>query len=461
MNLLEAFLFVLSFWRPAFISTRLFNTAREYACAIIGRFGDRKTLTNVSISLGQIDTKPSAIYKFFSLLKWSTDDLFNSILQKCLPYFKKGYIVIGVDDSKFKKTGKKTPNTGWHRDPMSPPFHVNLMRGLRFLQFSILLPLYELHTGIPCRAIPIRFIDAPPIKKPGKKASEKEKQAYIQSKTAHNLSTIFANGAKRLRDFLDKIGMKSLRILFVCDGSFCNTICLKISTLVGKVDILARCRKDAVLCFEAKNEGRRKYSSKKFTPESIRQDEEIPYRENQFFYGGENRKIRFKEVMNVLWQRVAKLLKLRVIVIAPLPYVRGGRRNYRDPAYLLTTDLITPVEELIQAYLDRIQIEYNFRDEKSILGVAEAQVRNERSVAREPAFTVAVYAALLMASVIAYQDSYSEERDLLPKWRKIPKRPSCKMLMKELFEELRNSPEKIFKLGITEKMIRGIMRKVA
>lgn len=244
MNLLEAFLFVLSFWRPAFISSRLFNTAKEYACAIVGRFGGKKTLTNVSISLGQTDSKPSAIYKFFSLLKWTPDDLFNPILQQCLPYFKKGYIVIGVDDSKFKKTGKKIPKTGWHRDPMSPHFHVNLMQGLRFLQFSVLLPLYELCTGIPCRAIPIRFADAPPVKKPGKNASEKEKQAYIQSKTAHNLSTIFAKEAQKLPEFLNRIGMQSLRILFVCDGSFCNTISLGISTLIG--DVLARC--DFRLC---------------------------------------------------------------------------------------------------------------------------------------------------------------------------------------------------------------------
>lgn len=59
-----------------------------------------------------------------------------------------------------KKTGKCIPNAGWHRDPMSPPFHTNLIWGLRFLQFSVLLPLYNLFS-VPCRAIPIGFEDAP------------------------------------------------------------------------------------------------------------------------------------------------------------------------------------------------------------------------------------------------------------------------------------------------------------
>ena len=179
MSLLEAFIFVLQLWRPAFSSIRSFQSAREYACAIIGAFGLKKTLTNISISTGELDKKPSAIYKFFSLLKWSPEQLFNPIFKQCLPYFKKGYIVIGVDDSKFKKTGKKIPHTGWHRDPMSPAFHVNLMKGLRFLQFSVLLPLYDAFS-IPCRAIPISFVDAPPRKKTRKK-SDRERKDKLHS----------------------------------------------------------------------------------------------------------------------------------------------------------------------------------------------------------------------------------------------------------------------------------------
>ncbi len=458
MSLLEAFILLLQLWRPVFSSKSSFNSARKYACAIIGGFGLKKTLSNISISTGQLDQKPSAIYKFFSLLKWSPDELFNPILQNCLPYFKKGYIAIGVDDSKFKKTGKKIPNTGWHRDPMSPKFHVNLMWGLRFLQFSALVPLYDFFET-PCRAVPIRFIDAPPIKKPGKKACENEKKEYVQAKMTHNLSTIFVSHAKKLREFLNHIGQASLKIIFVCDGSFCNSICMNMS-VVG-ASIIARCKKNASLCFVADGEGRRKYSMKKFTPESVRQDETIAYTKDKFFYGGQYRDIKYKEVINVLWQRVTKLLRLKLIVIAPIPYEQGGRRNYREPAYLLTTDILTPTKELIQIYLDRLQIEYNFRDEKSVVGVGEAQVRNKKSVSREPAFTVAVYSALLLASIMSHGDRYDNKRDLLPKWRKRPIRPSCRMLMKELYNELRNAPEKVIQLNLTEEMIYGIMRKVA
>jgi hypothetical protein len=82
-------------------------------------------------------------------------------------------------------------------------------------------------------------------------------------------------------------------------------------------------------------------------------------------------------------------------------------------------------------------------------------------VSREPQFTVAVYSALLMASVEAYGDSYNEDRNVLPSWREKPQRPSCRMLMKELYHEIYTHPEKIIRLKLTEEMVLGIMRKVS
>jgi hypothetical protein len=48
---------------------------------------------------------------------------------------------VAVDDTRLRKTGRAIPQARYHRDPLSPPFHVNLLRGLRFLQASLLLPL--------------------------------------------------------------------------------------------------------------------------------------------------------------------------------------------------------------------------------------------------------------------------------------------------------------------------------
>jgi hypothetical protein len=46
--------------------------------------------------------------------------------------------------------------------------------------------------------------------------------------------------------------------------------------------------------------------------------------------------------------------------------------SYRDPAYLLTTDLRGSLKQLLQIYFDRCQIEVNHREEKDTLGVGQA-----------------------------------------------------------------------------------------
>ena len=83
---------------------------------------------------------------------------------------------------------------------------------------------------------------------------------------------------------------------------------------------------------------------------------------------------------------------LRLVVIRPVPYKGpGGKRLYRQPAYLICTDPELPLEDLLQSYLWRWDIEVNHRDEKTLLGVGEAQVRNKKSAWSVPASAVAAY----------------------------------------------------------------------
>ena len=69
----------------------------------------------------------------------------------------------------------------FRRDPLSPPFHVNIMYGLRFLQASALLPLYR-KGEYPARGIPVRFTEVPAIKKPGKRATDEDWFNYRELK---------------------------------------------------------------------------------------------------------------------------------------------------------------------------------------------------------------------------------------------------------------------------------------
>ena len=129
---------------------------------------------------------------------------------------------------------------------------------------------------------------------------------------------------------------------------------------------------------------------------------------------------------------------MRVIVLAPTPYKISvhSRLNYREPAYLLSTDTETASRILIQICFDRWQIEVNNRDEKSILRVGDAQVHAEKSVPRQPAFAVATYSMLLLSGLITFGPGRTDDYVKLPAWRKNAKRPSCLDLLSLLRSDL-------------------------
>jgi hypothetical protein len=88
------------------------------------------------------------------------------------------------------KTGRCIQQAFFQRDPLSPPFHVNLMFGLRFLQASLLVPLNR-RSKIGTRALPIRFQEASRVKRPGRKATTEEWKWYRAAVRKYNLSQKF------------------------------------------------------------------------------------------------------------------------------------------------------------------------------------------------------------------------------------------------------------------------------
>ena len=293
---------------------------------------------------------------------------------------------------------------------------MNFMYGLRFLQASLLFAHYQ-EGDYPPRGIPVRFQEAPPLKKPGKRANEEELKQYKKLKKEKNLSFQALEVVRDLRASLDARGGAGRWLLMVGDGSFANKTMFKAE--LDRTHLLARCRKDARLCFRAPEGGRRKYAKELFTPDGVRTQEDRSWNRARVYLGGKRRMLRYKEVKNVLWKRGAGLMRLRLIVIAPVPYKlsKNSRSNYREPAFFLTTDLRTSIKLLVQSCFDRWQIEVNHRDEKDILGVGQAQVRSEQSIPRHPALAVASYSMLLLAALRSFGPGRTHDYLQQPKWR--------------------------------------------
>lgn len=444
--LLQQFLSITAGWRPAFQQERSFQRALCQALGLLATFG-RRTISRTLCALGHQLQDWSADYRLHSRASWQAEDLFQPIVENALPFCRTRFIAVAVDDTRIHKSGHRILSAFFQRDPLSPKFRFNLMFGLRFLQCSLLVPLYHLQKQA-ARGLPVRFVEVPALKKPGKKALEPEWAAWRAESKLRNLSTRTVEVLRSLRESLDMAGAKLKSLLAVCDNSFCNRTLLRAK--LERIDLIARARRDIKLCHRAAEGRHRFYDAVKFTPEQVRQDERIPWKKARIFLGGQWRKVRYKEVKGVYWQSAAGRRPLRLFVVAPIPYKVPGRKkyHYRDPAFLLTTDLHSSARLLLQSYFDRWQIEVNHREEKDTLGVGQAQVRSKQSVPRQPAFAVAAYSALLLAGLLAFGPERGNGYEPLPKWRRNAKRASLQDLLALFRKELDENQPLLKSMGI-------------
>jgi Transposase DDE domain len=447
MTLLAAFLSITQDWREVFPQQRTFHRAVRQALGSLVCLG-RRCLTRIIWTNGGQDRSWGAEYFLHSRCRWGPQQLFRPILERALAFCPQRLVGVALDDTRLRKTGRCIQQAFYQRDPMSPPFHVNLMLGLRFLQASLLVPLHR-SAGVGARALPIRFEEVSRVKRPGKNASAELQQQYRQALKRWNLSRSFVAMGQQLRRELDAAGGRGKILVLAGDGSFCNRTCF--ADIPERSVLLVRARKDAKLCYRAPADTRRFYGVDKFTPAQVRQDEQRKWKTTKIFYGGKRRKIRYKEVAEVYWQRGAGPRPVRLIVIAATPYCKSKSKKmyYRDPAYLLTSDLHSSIKQLLQIYFDRWQIEVNHREEKDTLGVGQAQLRNDTAVPRQPVLAVAAYSALLLASLLAFGAERGEGFAELPRWRRHARRPSCLDLITLLRKEMAEQPQLLAPFALT------------
>jgi hypothetical protein len=438
-TLLATWLDIVGAWRSHFPQQRTYRRAVRQALGSLVCLG-RRCLSRIIWTNGGQQRNWSSEYFLHARCQWDPPALFNNVLRRALPYCPGRLVGVAVDDTRLRKTGRAIPQAFYQRDPLSPPFHVNLMLGLRFLQASLLVPLHR-RGNVGCRALPLRFEEVSRVKKPSRRASAADWKEYKKQTRLHNLSQRFVAIIPALRQQLDEAGGKRQTLVLAVDGSFCNRTCLRAPR--PRTELIARARKDAALCFRAPQPSRRFYDSSRFTPEQVRQDELRAWQLTKIFYGGQRRKLRYKEVTDVHWRRGAGKIPLRLLVVAPTPYRKrkSSRLYYRQPAYLLTTDLRSSARQLLQIYFDRWQIEVNHRDEKDTLGVGQAQLWNADAVPKQPSLVVAAYSALLLAALETFGTERGAAYAALPKWRRHAPRPSCLDLVTLLRKESVEHPE--------------------
>lgn len=426
---------ILDEWRDAFGRASVFTRAKDLALGSLLNLG-RRTITGTLTTLGRQFEEWSAAYRTFSKARFEPEALFAPLLRRCVERSKQPFFAVAIDDSQLRKTGKKITQARILRDPLSPPYHANLRWCLRFLQVSALISPNGLLA--PARGIPVAFRLAPSVKKPGRRASPETWQAYERERKERTLGRQAADLVREQRAALDAaLGAETMPLLVCADGAMANRTFLR--DLPDRTEFLARVREDAALFAPADSDDKRRvYGERLPTPNELREDQRFRWKRVEAYAAGKLHRFRVKDIAPVLWKHTTRRRPLRLIIIAPLRYrpSKGHRLLYRKPAYLLTSDLHTPTAVLLQTYINRWEIEVNFRDEKTLLGIGQAQVRNPSAVERVPAFVVATYGALLLASLAAFGSERTGDYLPLPCWRKdAPRRPSTEDMLARLREE--------------------------
>lgn len=382
----------------------------------------RHTVTGMLSAAGRDQLDWSADYRVFSRGRFEPSQMFGVIEKRLLDRLPAGQAVVtALDDTKCRKTGTKIPGVSYQRDPMSPPFHTNFIRAQRFAQLSFMMPL-DVNEPAAARGFPIRFRHAPPPPRPGAKASPDQLAAYRLQQKTQNLSVAGTEIIKDCRSTLDSHGAAERTLVVSVDGSYTNRTVLK--DLPERTTLIGRIRKDAKFSFppsEQPHRGRRRvYGDAAPTPEALLKDDTVPWSQVRVWASGKHHQCEYKTLTSIQWRKAGAHRMLRLVVIRPLGYrlTAQSRLLYRQPAYLICTDTTLPLQTLIQDYFWRWDIEVNHRDEKQLIGVGQAQVRSKLSVERVPAFAVACYSMLLLASAQAHGFEASQPSFTLPKWRR-------------------------------------------
>lgn len=385
---------------PPAMQPRTGKRAREMVTGLLN-CGGKRTITGMLAGGGRQFSDWTAAYRLFSEQRLDPQRLLDVSLQQALDLSgDNGPIIAHLDDTLLTKTGRHIPGAKWRRDPLGPPFHTNFIWGQRFLQLSLACP----QTDGQCRAraIPVTLHHAPTPIKPRKTASEDQWGSYRAAVEQSKITRVGRECLHQLRQRLDQNGVAQRGLLVSVDGSYTNKEVFK--HLPGRTTVVGRIRKDAKLYHPADGHpptGRRRiYGEQLPTPEQIRVDPDIGWTSVQGFAAGKQHSFDVKVVGPLKWRPAGGGQTLQLLIVRPLGYrlTKSSKILYRQPSYLICNDLSQSIETILQAYLWRWEIEVNFREQKTLMGCGQAQVRNPHSAEAVPQFVTGVYSLLMVAA---------------------------------------------------------------
>jgi hypothetical protein len=355
----------------------------------------RHTVTGVVRAANAVEWKHiRTFHRFFSEGRWLPDDLglilVRLVVERCL---KPGDpIVVPIDDTLGRHTGKKIAGASMHRDPLlstgkRPFFHW----GHLWVVMSIAVPAFG-----KTWALPVLF-----RLHRGKKRCKAEKRPYRKCpELAAELLKILAEA------FPDRC------IIVVGDSAYTNS-----SIMRGRpknVTVVGRSRLDAAL-----------YA---LPPASRRGQMGRPRLRGARLPSPE------KQVANARWKRVevtvyGRTVQVRVVVIDALWYVaahsdlvrlivvRDFPGHERDDVFV-STDPTMGAKVIIETFAKRWSLEHTFHECKGKLGFEDPQNRTDRAVERTAPMALWLHTLIVLWYLATGQHSRAARQPAMPWYEK-------------------------------------------
>lgn len=318
----------------------------------------------------------SAFHRFFSVAKWSRDELGRVLFFKALTLVPDGGpILLSLDDTLACKKGQEVFGIGCHIDAVrSTKTHKVFAFGHVWVVLCLVvkLPFSDRPWSLPVLFRLYR----------GKKECEKNAGDYSKkTELAREMMVVVASWSVKRR------------VEIVADSGYCN--CTVIKGLPPHMIFIGTMRPDAAVTAKPRRTPGKKKSGRpsvrgerRPSPQDVARDDSRPWNQVEATLYGEEKTVDYKE-MRGQWYRAAGGLLLKIVVTP----TRAGKIPYR---VFFCTDPTVSVQYLLEQYACRWSIEVTFFDIKQYLGFADSQAWTEQAVQRTAPFAGYLYTIIVI-----------------------------------------------------------------
>lgn len=318
-----------------------------------------------------------AFHRFFSRGTWDPDELGHLLfgwIVRLLP--KEAAVRVAVDDTLAPKKGPHVFGIGSHLDAVRSTRGVLVFCfGHCWVMLAVMLPLP--FSKERTWALPVLF------------RLYRNKKECAKKKHPYRKKTELAR--EMINVLVGWVGTR--RIELAADSAYCNDTVMR--RLSDSVVLFGAMRPDAVLTdlppkrVATGKAGRpRKRGAVLPKPQALAKDERRPWKTCKATLYGKLSKVYYKDCV-AQWYRACGTRLLRIVVVKVETGVLGLR-------VFFSTDPTLTVQQILETYAGRWEIEVCFRNLKQMMGFADSSARKKTAVERTAPFVAFSYTMLLL-----------------------------------------------------------------